>query len=212
MVNNLEKAIMGVKIGMTQIFDEAGKAIPVTVVEAGPCTVLQKKIEETDGYNAIQVGFYNLKEKQANKPAKGHFKKAGVKPLRYIREFRLANIDNYEVGQAINVDVFAPGDVIDVVGTSKGKGFAGAVKRHNFARGSMGHGSKYHRRPGSLGAMGPARVFKGRKMPGRLGGDRVTVQALKVVKVYPDRNLILIKGSIPGPKKSLVTIKNSVKA
>lgn len=212
MVNNLEKAIMGVKIGMTQIFDEAGKAIPVTVVEAGPCTVLQKKIEDTDGYNAIQVGFYNLKEKQANKPAKGHFKKAGVKPLRYIREFRLANIDNYEVGQAINVDVFAPGDVIDVVGTSKGKGFAGAVKRHNFARGSMGHGSKYHRRPGSLGAMGPARVFKGRKMPGRLGGDRVTVQALKVVKVYPDRNLILIKGSIPGPKKSLVTIKNSVKA
>ncbi|HBQ86953.1 MAG TPA: 50S ribosomal protein L3 [Syntrophomonas sp.] len=203
---------MGVKIGMTQIFDEAGKAIPVTVVEAGPCTVLQKKIEETDGYNAIQVGFYNLKEKQANKPAKGHFKKAGVKPLRYIKEFRLANIDNYEVGQAINVDVFAPGDVIDVVGTSKGKGFAGAVKRHNFARGSMGHGSKYHRRPGSLGAMGPARVFKGRKMPGRLGGDRVTVQALKVVKVYPDRNLILIKGSIPGPKKSLVTIKNSVKA
>jgi large subunit ribosomal protein L3 len=211
-VNNLEKAIMGVKIGMTQIFDEAGKAIPVTVVEAGPCTVLQKKIEDTDGYNAIQVGFYNLKEKQANKPAKGHFKKAGVKPLRYIKEFRLANIDNYEVGQAINVDVFAPGDVIDVVGTSKGKGFAGAVKRHNFARGSMGHGSKYHRRPGSLGAMGPARVFKGRKMPGRLGGDRVTVQALKVVKVYPDRNLILIKGSIPGPKKSLVTIKNSVKA
>lgn len=212
MVNNLEKAIMGIKIGMTQIFDEAGKAIPVTVVEAGPCTVLQKKKEETDGYNAIQVGFYNLKEKHANKPAKGHFKKAGVKPLRYIKEFRLANTDNYEVGQAINVDVFAPGDVIDVVGTSKGKGFAGAVKRHNFARGSMGHGSKYHRRPGSLGAMGPARVFKGRKMPGRLGGDRVTVQALKVVKVYPDRNLILIKGSIPGPKKSLVTIKNSVKA
>lgn len=212
MVNNLEKAIMGIKIGMTQIFDEAGKAIPVTVVEAGPCTVLQKKKEETDGYNAIQVGFYNLKEKHANKPAKGHFKKAGVKPLRYIKEFRLANIDNYEVGQAINVDVFAPGDVIDVVGTSKGKGFAGAVKRHNFARGSMGHGSKYHRRPGSLAAKGPARVFKGRKMPGRLGGDRVTVQALKVVKVYPDRNLILIKGSIPGPKKSLVTIKNSVKA
>lgn len=212
MVNNLEKAIMGIKIGMTQIFDEAGKAIPVTVVEAGPCTVLQKKAEETDGYNAIQVGFYNLKEKQANKPAKGHFKKAGVKPLRYIREFRMASIDNYEVGQVINADVFVPGDVIDVVGTSKGKGFAGAVKRHNFARGSMGHGSKYHRRPGSLGAKGPARVFKGRKMPGRLGGDRVTVQALKVVKVYPERNIILIKGSIPGPKKSLVTIKNSVKA
>lgn len=212
MVNNLEKAIMGIKIGMTQIFDEAGKAIPVTVVEAGPCTVLQKKAEETDGYNAIQVGFYNLKEKQANKPGKGHFKKAGTKPLRYVKEFRLANTDNYEVGQVINADVFAPGDLIDVVGTSKGKGFAGAVKRHNFARGSMGHGSKYHRRPGSLAAKGPARVFKGRKMPGRLGGDRVTVQALKVVKVYPDRNIILIRGSIPGPKKSLVTIKNSVKA
>lgn len=212
MVNNLEKAIMGIKVGMTQIFDEAGIAIPVTVVEAGPCTVLQKKVEDTDGYNAIQVGFYNLKEKQANKPEKGHFKKAGVKPLRYIKEFRLANTDNYEVGQVINVDVFAAGDVIDVVGTSKGKGFAGAVKRHHMARGSMGHGSKYHRRPGSLGAKGPARVFKGRKMPGRLGGVRVTVQALKVVKVYPDRNIILIKGAIPGPKKSLVTIKNSVKA
>ncbi|MEN6351132.1 MAG: 50S ribosomal protein L3 [Syntrophomonas sp.] len=203
---------MGIKIGMTQIFDENDKAVPVTVVEAGPCTVLQKKIVETDGYNAIQVGFYNLKEKLANKPAKGHFKKANAKPLRYIKEFRVENVDEYESGQEIKAEIFEAGEMVDVVGTSKGKGFAGGVKRHNFARGSMGHGSKYHRRPGSLGAKGPARVFKGRKMPGQLGRERVTVQGLEVVKVYPDRNLILIRGSIPGPKKGLVIIKNSVKA
>jgi large subunit ribosomal protein L3 len=212
MAGNVKKAILGIKIGMSQIFDETGQAVPVTVVEAGPCTVLQKKTENIDGYNAIQVGFYNLKERLANKPIKGHFKKANVKPMRYIREFRVDNVDQYEVGQSIQADVFESGDLVDVVGTSKGKGFAGGVKRHNFARGSMGHGSKYHRRPGSLAAKGPARVFKGRKLPGRLGGERVTVQGLKVVKVYPERNLILIKGSIPGPKRGLVTIKNSVKA
>ncbi|HOB12255.1 MAG TPA: 50S ribosomal protein L3 [Syntrophomonadaceae bacterium] len=211
-MKQVRKAILGIKIGMTQIFDEQGQAVPVTVVEAGPCTVLQKKNHASDGYNAIQVGFGNLKENRVNQPLKGHFKKANVKPLRFIREFRMENIDEYEIGQDIKVDVFAPGDIVDVVGTSKGKGFAGAVKRHNFARGSMGHGSKYHRRPGSLGAKGPARVFKGRKLPGRLGGERVTVQGLKVVKVYPERNLILIKGSIPGPKKGLVLIKNSAKA
>jgi len=209
---DINKAIMGRKIGMTQIFDENDKAVPVTIVEAGPCTVLQKKNSETDGYSAIQVGFYNLKEKQVNKPARGHFKKANVKPLRFIKEFRVKDIDAYEIGQELKADLFNPGDIIDVVGTSKGKGFAGAVKRHNFARGSMGHGSKYHRRPGSLAAKGPARVFKGRKLPGHLGGERVTVQGLKVVKVYPERNLILIKGSIPGPRKGLVIIKNSVKA
>jgi large subunit ribosomal protein L3 len=203
---------MGRKIGMTQIFDENDKAVPVTIVEAGPCTVLQKKNSETDGYSAIQVGFYNLKEKQVNKPARGHFKKANVKPLRYIKEFRVKDIDAYEIGQELTADQFNSGDTVDVVGTSKGKGFAGAVKRHNFARGSMGHGSKYHRRPGSLAAKGPARVFKGRKLPGHLGGERVTVQGLKVVKVYPERNLILIKGSIPGPRKGLVIIKDSVKA
>ncbi len=212
MAKNLRTAILGIKVGMTQIFDEQGKAIPVSVIEAGPCTVLQKKKTEADGYNAIQVGFYNLKEKLANKPLKGHFKKVNIKPLRYIREFRLENVDEYEIGQEIKVEQFNDGDLVDVVGTSKGKGFAGGVKRHNFARGSMGHGSKYHRRPGSLGAKGPARVFKGRKLPGHLGGERVTVQGLKVVKVYPDRNLLLIKGSIPGPKKGLVIIKNSVKA
>lgn len=206
-----KKAIMGIKIGMTQIFDENDKAVPVSIIEAGPCTVLQKKKVESDGYESIQVGFYNLKEKLANKPARGHFKKANVKPLRYIREFRIDNVDDYDVGQEITADIFTTGDLVDVIGTSKGKGFAGGVKRHNFARGSMGHGSKYHRRPGSLGAKGPARVFKGRKLPGRLGGERVTVQGLKVVKVYPDRNLILIKGSIPGPKRGLVIIKNSVK-
>jgi large subunit ribosomal protein L3 len=212
MAGNLNKAILGVKVGMAQIFDEEGKAVPVTVVEAGPCTVLQKKTEKLDGYNAIQVGFYNLKEKLANKPIKGHFKKANVKPLRFIREFRVDSVEQYEVGQEIQADVFSSGELVDVVGISKGKGFAGGVKRHNFARGSMGHGSKYHRRPGSLAAKGPARVFKGRKLPGRLGGSRVTVQGLKVVKVYPERNLILIRGSIPGPKRGLVTIKNSVKA
>lgn len=209
---NVKKAIMGVKVGMTQIFDENGKAIPVTVVESGPNVVLQKKLTETDGYEAVQLGFANLKEKKANKPETGHFKKAGVKPLRYVKEFRTENVNDYEIGAQINVDIFAAGDVVDVVGTSKGKGFAGTVKRHNFARGSMGHGSKYHRRPGSLGAMGPARVFPGRPMPGRMGGDRVTVQALQIVKIYPEKNLILIKGAIPGPKKGLVIIKNSVKA
>ena len=212
MAADINKAIMGIKIGMTQIFDENDKAVPVTIVEAGPCTVLQKKNSETDGYSAIQVGFYNLKEKQVNKPARGHFKKANVKPLRFIKEFRVKDIDAYEIGQELKADQFNPGDVVDVVGTSKGKGFAGAVKRHNFARGSMGHGSKYHRRPGSLAAKGPARVFKGRKLPGHLGRERVTVQGLKVVKVYPERNLILIKGSIPGPRKGLVIIKDSVKA
>ncbi|MGI5922206.1 MAG: 50S ribosomal protein L3 [Syntrophomonadaceae bacterium] len=208
----MNKAIMGIKVGMTQIFDENDKAVPVTVIEAGPCTVLQKKNVETDGYNAIQVGFYNLKDKQVNKPARGHFKKASVKPLRYVREFRVKEAETYEIGQEIKADLFNPGDMVDVVGTSKGKGFAGAVKRHNFARGSMGHGSKYHRRPGSLAAKGPARVFKGRKLPGHMGGERVTVQGLKVVKVYPERNLILIRGSIPGPRKGLVIIKDSIKA
>jgi len=206
------KSIMGIKIGMTQIFDDNGKAVPVTVVQAEPNVVLQKKKEETDGYNAIQVGFMNVREKLVNKPKMGIFSRAKLKPCRHIREFNVNNVDDYEIGNEIKVDIFAADEVVDVVGTSKGKGFAGAVKRHNMARGSMGHGSKYHRRPGSLGAMGPARVFKGRKMPGHLGGDRVTIQGLKIVKVYPERNLILIKGSIPGPRKGLVLIKNSIKA
>ncbi len=211
-MSNHAQAILGIKIGMSQIFDNDGKAIPVTIVEAGPCKVLQKKNQAKDGYQAIQVGFGVIKENKVNKPAKGHFQKANVKPLGHIKEFLVENADAYEIGQEITVDIFDAGSKVDVVGTSKGKGFAGAVKRHNFARGSMGHGSKYHRRPGSLAAKGPARVFKGRKLPGRLGGERVTVQGLEVAQIYPERNLILIKGSIPGPRRGLVMIKGSVKA
>lgn len=211
-MSKLTKAIMGKKVGMTQIFSEDAKVIPVTVVEAGPNVVLQKKTVETDGYEAVQVGFCEKKESHTIKPEMGLFKKANVKPLRYLREFRLADLSQYNVGDTINVDIFADGDLVDVVGTSKGKGFAGTIKRHNFSRGPMGHGSKYHRRSGSLNAMGPARVFRGRKMPGHLGCDRVTIQSLKVVKVIPEKNLILIKGAIPGPKKGLVVIKNAVKA
>ncbi|HHZ17338.1 MAG TPA: 50S ribosomal protein L3 [Peptococcaceae bacterium] len=208
----MHKAILGTKIGMTQIFDEAGRAIPVTVIEAGPCTVVQKKTEENDGYNAIQLGFGVAKEKDLNKPQKGHFEKAQLSLLRHLKEFRVDDVSAYEPGQEIKVDVFAAGDYVDVVGISKGKGFAGGIKRHGMHRGPMKHGSKYHRRPGSLGAKGPARVFLGRKMPGRAGGQRVTVQKLQVVKVDPERNLLLVKGAVPGPKKSLVTIKSSVKA
>lgn len=212
MTSKLKKALMGTKVGMTQVFDETGRAIPVTVVEASPNVVLQKKTLANDGYNALQVGYGEIRERLVNQPETGHFKKAKVKPLRYVREFRIDNVDDYDIGDKFNVDLFTPGDIVDVAGTSKGKGFAGAVKRHNFSRGAMGHGSKYHRGPGSLAAKGPARVFKGRKLPGRLGGERVTVQCLQVVKVYPEKNLILIKGSIPGPRKGLVIIKNSVKA
>lgn len=208
----IEKGILGVKVGMTQIFTDDGKATAVTVVEAGPCVVLKKRTPEKDGYSAIQVGFFGIKEKKVNKPNRGQFAKANVKPFKWVKEFRVENADQYEVGQEIKADIFAEGDSIDVAGTSKGKGFAGGIKRHGFHRGPMAHGSKYHRRPGSLGAKGPARVFKGRKMPGRLGGTRVTIQNLKVVKVYPDRNLLLIKGAIPGPQKSLITIRDSVKA
>ena len=212
MAEKILKSIMGTKIGMTQVFDENGKAIPVTIVQAEPNVVLQKKKVATDGYNAIQVGFMNLREKLVNKPKMGIFTRAKLKPCRHIKEFNVNNVDDYEIGTEIKVDIFAADEVVDVVGTSKGKGFAGAVKRHNMARGSMGHGSKYHRRPGSLGAMGPARVFKGRKMPGHLGSERVTIQGLKIVKVYPEKNLILIKGAIPGPRKGLVLIKKSMKA
>lgn len=203
---------MGTKIGMTQIFDEDGKAIPVTIIETGPCTVVQKKTVETDEYSAIQVGYKSCKENKVTKPNKGHFKKANVKPMRFISEFRVENVNDYEVGQEIRADIFKAGDLVDVTGISKGKGFAGGIKRHNFSRGPMSHGSKYHRRSGSLGAKGPARVFKGRKMPGRMGGERVTVQGLKIVRVYPEKNLLLIRGAVPGSRKALITIKNSVKA
>ncbi len=204
--------ILGKKVGMTQIFNDKGQVVPVTVVLAGPCTVIQKKTGASDGYNALQVGFDVKRESLVNKPLKGHFAKANVSPVRFIREMRLDNVDDYQVGQEIKADVFSTGDKVDVVGTSKGKGFAGGIKRHGFHRGPMKHGSKYHRRPGSLGAKGPARVFKGRLLPGRLGGVRVTVQNLEVVRVDAERNLLLIKGAVPGPKKALIMIKPSVKA
>jgi len=206
------KALLGRKLGMTQIFNEEGKAVPVTVIQAGPCVVVQTKTAKTDGYEAIQVGFGEQKESRVIKPLKGHFTKAQVKPLRFLREFRLENAADYKVGQEIGADIFQAGDQVDVSGISKGKGFAGGIKRHNFSRGPMAHGSKYHRRSGSLGALGPNRVFKGRKMPGRMGFDKVTVQNLQIVKVDKERNLILVKGAIPGPKKALVTIKASVKS
>ncbi|MFZ3172945.1 MAG: 50S ribosomal protein L3 [Carboxydocellales bacterium] len=206
------KGILGKKLGMTQLFTEEGKVVPVTVIEAGPCVVVQKKTAETDGYNAIQVGFGEIREKLVNKPTKGHFGKGGVRPLRYVKEFRIENVDDYQLGQEITAEVFAAGESVDVAGTSKGKGFAGGIKRHGFHRGPMAHGSKYHRRPGSLGAKGPARVFKGRKLPGRMGGERVTVQNLEVIRVDKERNLLLIKGAVPGPKNGLLIVKNSIKA
>lgn len=208
----MNKAILGIKKGMTQVFKETGEVIPVTVIAAGPCVVLQKKTVETDGYNAIQVGFYENKPGRVNKPLKGHFAKAGDKLFKYVKEFRVDNVDEYEVGQEINVDIFNPGDKIDISAKSKGKGFAGTIKRHNFARGRESHGSKYHRGVGSLGAVEPARVFKGRKMPGRMGGEKVTTLNLEVVKVYPEENLLLVKGAVPGPRKGIVYIRNTVKA
>lgn len=208
----MQKAILGKKLGMTQIFNEEGKVVPVTVIEAGPCIVVQKKSQETEGYEAIQLGFYDIAERKVNKPLQGHFKKANVAPKKYLAEFKLENVQGYEVGQEIKADVFSVGEAVDVTGTSKGKGFAGSIKRHNQSRGPMSHGSRYHRGPGSLGAVDPARVFKGQTLPGRMGGEKVTVQNLEVVKVDTERNLLLIKGAIPGAKGSLVTIKDSVKA
>ena len=210
----MSKAILGRKLGMTQIFTEEGKVVPVTVVESGNNIVIQNKTVESDGYNSVQIGFGEVKEFKVNKPMKGHFDKAGVKPVKFIREMRLQDPSEYKVGDSIGVDIFSAGELVDVTGTSKGKGFAGGIKRHNFACGPMVHGSKSHREPGSTGAMisGPGgRVLKGKKLPGRMGGERVTVQRLTVVRVDTDRNLILIKGAIPGPKKSFVVIKNTVK-
>jgi len=209
----MKKAILGRKLGMTQIFDENGRVIPVTVIKAGPCYVVQKKTVETDGYNAIQVGFEEIREKLVNKPLKGHFAKANLKPLRFLKEFRLEDVSGYEVGSEIKADVFAVGDKVDVTGTSKGKGFQGVVKRWNANRGPMSHGSKYHRAVGSMGASSdPSRTFKGKKMPGHMGARKSTMLNLQVVKVDAERNLILVKGAVPGPKKGLVIIRDSVKA
>ena len=208
----MKKAIIGKKVGMTQIFDENGRVIPVTVVEAGPCVVVQKKTVETDGYDAIQVGFGELREKLVNKPRKGHFAKAGVSLRRTLKEFRMEDVANYNVGDEIKVDTFEIGDKVDVSGVSKGKGFQGPIKRHGQSRGPETHGSRYHRRPGSMGACSyPGRVFKNKKLAGHMGSVKVTVQNLEVVKVDADKNLILVKGAIPGAKGSVVTIKEAIK-
>ncbi|EMW5847461.1 50S ribosomal protein L3 [Enterococcus faecalis] len=208
----MTKGILGKKVGMTQIFTEPGELIPVTVVEATPNVVLQVKTVETDGYEAIQVGYQDKREVLSNKPAKGHVAKANTAPKRFIKEFKNVELGEYEVGKEIKVDVFQAGDVVDVTGTTKGKGFQGAIKRHGQSRGPMSHGSRYHRRPGSMGPVAPNRVFKNKRLAGRMGGDRVTIQNLEVVKVDVERNVILIKGNIPGAKKSLITIKSAVKA
>ena len=212
----MKKAILGKKIGMTQIFVSDGRLVPVTVVEAGPCTVVMVKTEDRDGYEAIQVGFGELSEQRAkkllNKPELGHFSKKGVAPSRYLREFRLDDISSYSVGDTIKADVFAEGDKIDVVGTSKGHGYTGVIQRWNQHNGPMAHGSKYHRGVGSMGANStPSRVFKNKHMPGQYGGDRVTVQNLEVVKVDAERNLLMIKGAIPGANGSLVMVRDAVK-
>ena len=207
------KAILGEKIGMTQIFTEDGRVVPVTVVKAGPCVIVQKKTVESDGYNALQIGFGDIKEKNVNKPKKGHFSKVKAAPTRYLREFRCEDASELEVGSEIKADAFETGEKIDVSGISKGKGFLGVIARWGQHRGPMSHGSRYHRRPGSMGACAsPAKVMKGKRLPGRGGFDKVTIQNLEVVKVDVDKNLILIKGAIPGSKGGLVTIKKSVKS
>jgi large subunit ribosomal protein L3 len=209
----MKKAILGKKLGMTQIFDENGKVIPVTVVEAGPCVVVQKKTVEKDGYDAIQVGFGEIRETLRNKPVKGHFAKAGVSLKRHVKELRLENASEYQVGQEIKADVFVAGEKIDVSGVSKGKGFQGTIKRWNAHRGPETHGSKFHRAVGSMGGSSdPSRTFKNKKLPGHMGNVNTTVLNLTVAKIMPEKNLILIKGGIPGPNKGLVVIRNSVKA
>ena len=207
------KTLIGKKVGMTQIFDETGKVIPVTVIEAGPCLVAQVKSIETDGYNAIQLGYGDVKESKLNKPEKGHFAKAKLALKKHLREFRIDSIDGVNVGDEIKVDTFQVGDKIDVQGTSKGKGFQGVIKRHGQSRGPMGHGSMYHRRPGSMGPTStPGRVFKGKKLPGHMGRVTVTIQNLDVVRVDLDKNAILVKGSVPGAKGAILKLKTSVKA
>jgi large subunit ribosomal protein L3 len=197
---------------MTQVFSDEGAAISVTVIEAGPCVVIQKKTRETDGYDAVQIGFGRKKTKRITKPLQGHFKKADKGFFQFLREFRIDNAGEYEVGAELNVDIFAVGDYVDIVGTSKGRGFAGGVKRHGFKGGRATHGSMFHRAPGSIGASAdPSRVFKGTKLPGHMGDRRVTVQNLVVFSVRPERNLILVKGSVPGSMNGFVLIKNAVK-
>ena len=208
----MKKAILATKVGMTQIFDENGVLVPVTVLQAGPCVVTQVKTADNDGYSAIQVGFGEKKENRVNKPMKGQFAKAGVSCKRYLKEFRFEDAETYTLGQEIKADIFGAGYKIDATETSKGKGFQGAIKRHGQSRGPMAHGSKYHRHAGSNGACSdPSKVFKGKRMPGQMGGKKITVQNLEIVKVDVENNLLLVKGAVPGPKKSMVTIKETVK-
>ena len=209
----MKKAILATKVGMTQIFNEDGVLTPVTVLQAGPCVVTQVKTAENDGYDAVQVGYVDKREKLVTKPVRGHFDKAGVSYKRYVREFRFENASEYSVKDEIKADIFAAGDKIDATAVSKGKGFQGAIKRHGQHRGPMAHGSKFHRHQGSNGsATTPGRVFKGKGMPGHMGNVKVTIQNLEIVRVDAENSLILVKGAVPGPKKSLVTIKETVKA
>jgi len=208
----MNKGLIAKKLGMTQIFDEKGNVIPVTVLEAGPCTVVQVKNEETDGYKAVQLGFGDVKEKHVTKPVKGHFNKAKLAPKKHIREFRLENIEGFKVGNEIKADIFQAEDIVDIQGISKGKGYQGVIKRHGQHRGPMSHGSMYHRRPGSMGACAtPGRVYKGKKLAGHMGHVTVTIQNLRVVSVDLDKNVILVKGSVPGPKGAILKVKNAVK-
>ena len=204
----MPKGILGKKIGMTQVFRDDGTLVPVTVVEAGPCVVVQKKTEEQDGYNSVQLGFEDIDERKLNKPEKGHFDKNDIEPKRYLQEFEGFE-DEVEEGEEITVELFEEGQKVNVTGTSKGKGFAGNVKRHNHGTGPKTHGSHFHRAPGSIGSVDAARVFKGQKMPGRMGGDQVTIKNLEVVKVDTEKNVLLLKGAVPGPKKTLLTIQSA---
>jgi len=209
----MKKALIGKKVGMTQIFDENGKVIPVTAIEVGPCTVTQIKTVEQDGYTAVQLGYGDVKESKLNKPELGKFKKSNIAPKKYLKEVRLDSIEGMKVGDELKADVFAEGDKVDIQGTSKGKGFQGVIKRWGQSRGPMGHGSMYHRRPGSMGSTStPGRVYKGKRLPGHMGVQTVTIQNLAVVKVDTDKNVILVKGSVPGAKGSILKIKSSVKA
>ncbi|MCI9087286.1 MAG: 50S ribosomal protein L3 [Clostridia bacterium] len=209
----MSKTLIGKKVGMTQIFDEQGKVIPVTAIEAGPCTVVQVKTIETDGYNAIQLGFGEVKEHKVIKPVKGHYTKVNLTPKKHLREFRVDNAAEVKVGDELKADTFAVGDKLDIQGTSKGKGFQGVIKRHGQSRGPMGHGSMYHRRPGSMGSTTtPGRVFKGKKLPGHMGHVTVTIQNLEVVRVDLDKNVVLVKGSVPGVNGAILKLKTSVKS
>jgi len=206
------KGILGKKLGMTQIFAADGRRIPVTVVEAGPCVVLQKKIAASDGYDALQLGFGAKKAHRTNKPLMGHFKSADKGAFAHLREFKAENVDQYNVGDEVTCEIFAPGDLIDVTGTSKGKGFQGVIKRWGFSGGRSSHGSKFHRAPGSIGCSAwPSRVFKGKKMAGQMGNERVTVQRVEIVEVRPEQNLVLVNGAVPGAKNSVVMLRKTAK-